>query len=634
MSTITPHYRSISQLLASRTFGIDEYQREYKWNARNIQELLSDLLGKFESSYTAGDPTTKASGYADYFLGSIIVSIRDGKSYLVDGQQRTTSLTLLLIYLHHLAKERDYRAISALEPLIFSAPYGEPNFNLDIPERLPVIRALFDGEDFNADGKGQSLQTILDRYQDIVDFGLDDTLGDGLEVFMYWLIQKVGLIEIVADDDAQAYAIFETMNDRGKPLSPVDMLKAFLLAPIQADDERSRANLVWKSTVFELIGSHDESDSDRDDNAIKAWLRSQYAETIRERKAGATDKDWELIGTAFHRWLRDNVDRVGVGTEKKNLQFITEEFPFYARAYAKVLAASATYTPGWEAVYYNAHNDFTWQSTVVLAPLVSTDDPETVRRKIAAVATYLDIWITRRVSNYVRIGYSSVAYAMFTLTRDIRGKALPDLVQTLRDRLDADEVTFEGYEARGRRGIPALALNQFSKRYIFHMLARITAHVEVGAGKPDLFDRYVDRSTKNPQDIEHITGFSYAKFGSEFPTEHEFLDWRNSIGGLVLLPADVNRSLQDKSFSEKAPHYAKQNLLAASLTSTVYQHQPQFTRFIGERDLPFAACDQFGKDEQAARTELIRRLCHDVWSPNRLDALVEEHVSDTQPAAV
>lgn len=77
MSSITPHYRTITELLQSRSFSIDEYQREYKWERSNIEELLSDLLGKFYTSYLDGDAPDKTAGYADYFLGSSIVTKRD-----------------------------------------------------------------------------------------------------------------------------------------------------------------------------------------------------------------------------------------------------------------------------------------------------------------------------------------------------------------------------------------------------------------------------------------------------------------------------------------------------------------------------------------------------------------------------
>jgi uncharacterized protein with ParB-like and HNH nuclease domain len=95
MGTITPHYRTIKELLQSQSFSIDEYQREYKWEEKNIAELLSDLRDKFLNCYQPGDETKKVSTYESYFLGSIIVSKRNGTSYLIDGQQRVTSLTLL-----------------------------------------------------------------------------------------------------------------------------------------------------------------------------------------------------------------------------------------------------------------------------------------------------------------------------------------------------------------------------------------------------------------------------------------------------------------------------------------------------------------------------------------------------------
>ena len=87
---------------------------------------------------------------------------------------------------------------------------------------------------------------------------------------------------------------------------PVDMLKAYLLAPIENSEQRIKANQEWKKQVLGLITWGGKHEPERDASCIKAWLRSQYAETIRERKAGATDKDWEIIGTVFHRWIRDN----------------------------------------------------------------------------------------------------------------------------------------------------------------------------------------------------------------------------------------------------------------------------------------------------------------------------------------
>lgn len=620
MSTITPHYRNIQQLLQSQSFSIDEYQREYKWEKKNIDELLDDLTGKFLSCYREGDETKKVSGYEDYFLGSIIVSKRGGKNFLIDGQQRITSLTLLLIHLYHEAEEQSLSVSRSIAPLIYSDNLGEPSFNLDIPERLPVIGALFRGDAFNPDGQEESVQTMYARYGDIRERGLAEDLGAALPHFIYWLLTKVGLIEIATDNDNYAYAIFEAMNDRGKPLSGVDMLKAYLLAPIEDPVLRSTANAAWKKEVFDLISWGGEHEPERDASCVKAWFRAQYAETVRERKAGSTDRDWELIGSVFHRWARDNRSRLGLGAQAGNMALMSRDFPYFSKAYQLILEASRSYTAGLEAVFYNAHNEFTWQATVLLAPLCVTDNAEIMRQKIAVTATYLDIWLMRRVVNYIRVGYSTTAYAMFLLSRDIRRKSLTDLVEILTQKLQNDDVTFDGSPSRGRKGIEDLGLNQFSRRYVFHLLARLTAYTEVHGGKPDLFDRYVDRGGRNGFDIEHIWANNYSRYTSDFASEHEFQDWRNGVAGLLLLPADVNRSFQDKPFEDKAPHYAKQNLFAASLTASAYEHQPRFAAFLDQSGLPFRAYERFGREEHRERRDLVRALVHRVWSPDRLKA--------------
>ncbi len=396
------------------------------------------------------------------------------------------------------------------------------------------------------------------------------------------------------------------------------MLKAYLLAPILDEDKRRNANQVWKKNVLELITWRGEHEVERDAACIKAWFRVQYAESIRDRKAGSTDKDWELIGSTFHRWVRDNHLRLKVGGDNENLALITDKFPFFSKAYRIVLDASLNYTPGLEAVFYNAHNEFTWQSTVLFAPLVVTDGDEVVRKKLAVTATYLDIWLMRQTVNYICVGYSSTSYAMYLLCNDIRGKSLPELVSILTNKLTQSDITFDGSVSKGRAGINGLSLNQFSRRYIYHLLARVTSFVEVGSGKSDLFDKYVDRSSPNPCDIEHIWANDFDQYRTECVSQQEFDGLRNRVGGLLPLPADVNRSYQDKSFQDKSPHYAKQNLYVASLTGSTYEHQPQFDNFRSTRGLPFKPYQKFGKAEQLERTLLIKQMANQIWSHERL----------------
>jgi uncharacterized protein with ParB-like and HNH nuclease domain len=630
MSTITPHYRTVQQLLQNQKFAIDEFQREYKWDKKQIEELLYDLQTKFGSSYKPGDEPKKVGSYGEYFLGSIIVSKRENKNYLIDGQQRVASLTLLLIFLFRQAQLKNLpdTTTQTLAPLIYSDNLGELSFNLDMAERQPLLDALFHAKPFNPENGDESVRTMLARYNDIEQNDLVEDLGDALQHFIYWLLTKVGLIEIATSDDSTANEIFETMNDRGKPLSPTDMLKAFLLAPIHAPEQRNHANDLWRGQVLQLLSSDkskDDSGEQREDaNCIKAWLRAQYAEKTRERKAGAPDEDWEKIGKPFHRWVRDHKKRLGLEDEAQNFTFMTKEFPFFAKAYLTIQEASESYTPGLEHVFYNAHNGFTWQSTVLLAPLTVTDKEETIRRKVAVTAAFLDIWIMRRVTNYIRVGYSTASYAMYLVCKDIRRKPIQSLVKTLTKRLNDDDVTFAGAESKGRHGVENLYLNQWSRRYIFHLLARITAFSEVMAGRSDQFKQYVDRNRKNPFDIEHIWADDFGAHRQEFDSRDDFSACRNNIGGLLLLPADVNRSLQKKPFPYKRSKYASENIYAASLDSSAYTHQPKFKASAKKYGLPFTPYEAFGRDQQLERRKLVGELADLVWSPGRLQEIADE----------
>src|ERR1700704_6273647 len=132
--------RTIRQLLANRKYSIDYYQREYKWQRKQVAELLEDLAAKFLDSYEAGHERSAVAAYGHYFLGSIVISDKDSQKFIIDGQQRLTTLTLLLIFLKHQLADQDQQG--QIAELIFSLKYNKHSFNLDVPERTPCMEAL------------------------------------------------------------------------------------------------------------------------------------------------------------------------------------------------------------------------------------------------------------------------------------------------------------------------------------------------------------------------------------------------------------------------------------------------------------------------------------------------------------
>ncbi len=603
MSRIEAHSKTIYELLNGAKYSLDYYQREYRWETRQVTELLDDLEAKFQVDYDPAHDQRKVSDYGSYFLGSIVLSDREGENYIIDGQQRLTSLTLLLIHLRHQQPDR-----IDLPSLIFSEKFGKKSFNLDVPERENVLRALYEADDFDPAGAPESVRNVVARYRDIKEVFPESLSGAALAPFTDWLLHKVLLVQIVAHTDEDAYTIFETMNDRGLSLTPTEMLKGYLLANLGDDEERARANDLWQRRMLTLI----ELGKDEELDFFKSWLRAQYAETIRERKKSAINQDFEDIGVAFHKWVRDKRERVGLGTSSDVRDFIERLVDRFSRHYIRARRAGAELTPGLEYAHFNALNSFTLQYPLMLAPLNGDDDQDTVDRKMQMVAGYLDIFIARRVVNFRTLGYSAIVYTMFNLMKEIRDLPVDQLATVLRQKADAIDESFDA--------VADFHMHQQNKGSVYQLLARMTYHVETESNLPTNFKKFVDRKSKGRYDIEHVWPDVYERYEDEFSHAADFARYRNRFGGLVLLPERDNRSLGADPFKKKVAVYLRDNLLAASLNQQAYERNPGFRTYIQQSGLPFHPVNgDFGKADLDARQELYRKLCEEIWSTDRFD---------------
>lgn len=592
-------------MLSGVKYGLDYYQREYNWTTKQVEELLSDLSGRFLADFDPSHERSAVEGYGRYFLGSVILSDKDkGSAFIVDGQQRLTTLSLLLIYLSNLQGEREDAV--ALADLIFSEKYGRKSFNLEVPERTSIMDKLYSGEEVEPNGLAESVRNIVARYHDIEEQFPEDLREAALPFFVDWLIDNVDLVEITAFSDEDAYTIFETMNDRGLPLSPTDMLKGYLLANIQDDLDKTAAAKVWKEVTLPLRGDDKTEEAD----FFKAWFRSQHAATIRDRTRGASPKDWDRIGTEFHRWIRENHKGLGLTSSAAVKQFIERDLAFYARQYHRIKELSTTMVEGFERLYYLNQLGFTWQYTVLLAPLDPADDAATTDTKIQATAAYLDILLAQRLWTFRLIAYSTLEYAMFVLARDIRRKSVPELVDVLAAKLDAEEEKFASNER--------LYVHQQNRRFIHYLLARMTSYIEVQSGAPSHFVEYLTASGNAKFEVEHIWADKYERHTEEFAHENDFREYRNRIGDLLLLPKSFNAAYGALPYEDKLPHYFGQNILAQSLSPLAYERNPGFVAFKARTGLEFEPYDQFKKADLDRRGTLYLRLAKAVWSKDEL----------------
>nr|WSY55710.1 DUF262 domain-containing protein [Streptomyces sp. NBC_00886] len=603
------------ELLFSHRFRLDPYQREYTWSTEDVRRLLHDLKRRFLHSWDAQDTREAVGHYTPYFLGPYVFYQNDGISYLVDGQQRVTTLHLLLIHLQRLLVDQEHQTeADQLGRLISSVQYGRVTFTVDIEERAPFLTALQDGKPYELPPDANpSVRNLWARSRDIEEEFPTELLGEALPYFHDWLLHRVGLVGIEALDRGNGWEIFETMNDRGTRLSPVDLLKSFLLA--NADSAQQNAlNTTWRSMLTNLVAVDNVIPAD----FVKTLLLARHA----DMSEGA--KDVQQIEVSFHEWIRKNHERVGLVGRPDYARFITQDLKQLGECYAMLRRAAIAPQQGLEAVYYNETNGISDQYRLILAAVDPGDGQSVQKQKARLVAVFLDLlFVQQLIGGYIPQG-ADMSAAVDQLVPVVRTCRSPDeLARALAAELPTGDL-FPDFAKYGLRAD--------NRRQVRYLLARMTDFAETGINNPPRIHEYLSES--KPYQIEHIWAIHFDRYKDLVKTEANFKEIRNRLGGLLLLHQSDNASYRDNPYSAKLEHYQRQNLLAAALHPTVHKRSgnPRFKKFVQKWNLHGLIRPYPGDFDVAANEErqrLYKRLCEIIWSPEDL-GLSRKRVTPSQ----
>ena len=257
-NNISSEIISVRELLQNKeNIAIPNYQRPYKWTTKNVNQLIDDILIHKEKS--------------EYRLGTLVLHNHDGVFDIVDGQQRTITLTLIahaIIQKQGKTKEEE----KALK-----------NFDL---KRLNLSFA-----------NDISKANIQNNFKQI-----ERRIADFDEKLIWFFLEKCTLVKVVLSDISEAFQFFDSQNARGKDLEPHDLLKAFHLREMNnfsTEEERKKTVEKWESM----------------DTAKLSKLFSQYLFRIR---------NWSK-GNSARYFSKDDVDIFkGVSPD------IKENYPFEA----------------------------------------------------------------------------------------------------------------------------------------------------------------------------------------------------------------------------------------------------------------------------------------------------------------
>lgn len=209
-------------------FTIPSYQRPYVWGNHEVNKLVEDVRLAVEENPEQ-----------DYFIGTTLSSLNDGRYELVDGQQRTTTLILLAIALKELLIKHDITKL-----LMTDKP------RLDFPIRDNVNQLL-------ADRSGLEQSSLIhrdDAYSQGIESGIEICKGliqklenNEREVFLDYLYTKVCWVNNVLPFGADLNKIFRTANFSGIQLEQHEILKARLLAKVDGVDNKKVFAAIWEA---------------------------------------------------------------------------------------------------------------------------------------------------------------------------------------------------------------------------------------------------------------------------------------------------------------------------------------------------------------------------------------------------
>ena len=618
---------SLTKILSHRRFTVDVFQREYRWGRKQMEQMLSDFQDTFEEFYDPKDHDTpeEVENYGYYYMGCIICT-GGSPNKIIDGQQRLTSLTLLLIYLNNLQMEQAAQGFRTVkfEDMIYDDHYGKKSFNIDVDDRQLCLEALLSNNS-TYQPNNESAQNMMDRYRDIEDLFPDDLKGEALEYFIYWLKEKVLLLEIDTPSEDEAHTIFLTMNDRGLSLNSAEMMKAYVMQQI-VEADRALVNHQWQDNINRIksASSYDSSGvvNTEDVEFISTWLRAKYAQTLREGKRGANDEDFELLGEKFHTWVRSNAKaKMGLSKSVDYKNLVMTEMTRVTELYLKLKEYGSTLTPGYEEVFYNANRDLNYQISMIISAVCNDDSEEDIKRKIQMVSKFVDDFASIRIFNFKKVNWNTNKYLLFRVMREIRNQDCRTVGMVLVRTLRRMDVSIDA--------ITKFSLNQFSGRYMLHLLARFTSYVNTKMGNPSQFDVYVDRKRKgNTYDIEHILPDDYDSYQDDFATADEFQTSRQMIGNLIILTRDKNRSYQAMKYQEKVEKYVGDNVLAQALNDTAYHNNPKFLAVASQYG--FTAIPKFTKDSINDRANIYLQMAVDIWDPNAIKEIAGGWEDETE----
>ena len=504
-----------------RFYQIPDYQRPYSWDKDNVSDLISDLVTSYINNIEE-----------NYFCGSLVLVQGDkGRLDIIDGQQRVTTFTILACVIRDLyydildEKQKDYIKLSIQDKYENTKRklkfLTNDKYQLDFEETvLKKINFVSNKNDYEKDfPKNRYLQNahfIRDNIKEnFGNFNID------VNKFVIWLYEKVVLTTILCPNADSAIRIFNVLNDRGMPLSPIDILKSSLMQRILNEEDKNTFKVSWEAIITKL---------EFDDIAFEDMLNSYLYYKLGDNPSVRIDTELMDI------FKKEN--------KLENPLEIISEIKKFSDSYIEILTLKNKYI---FCLKYLKHRIY-WTSILASAKFVKYKDFDKLIKYL--MAYYYQNWIAGKT-------VANIKQTSFNIIKSIKkDDNIDEIVKLMQENLKKYETT-----------------------NVFENELNINNHYERNWAKPLLIlVEYFWTDSQNEQQsfiplssklhLEHILPQTTNEFWNNIFTIEQREIWTNSLANLVLLSLRKNIQAQNYDFNSKKEAYFNNDNVVTSFHTT------------------------------------------------------------------
>lgn len=489
-------------------FRVPEYQRPFSWDTENFTDLIQDLLDAEQDQ--------------EYFLGTFVLHEKKDESVydIVDGQQRLTTLMILFACLRDKINSDSFKTelhnkIKQTANVVDGIP---ERIRLEVRDREIFSELITEINGTNTEKDPKRLPEPEWRYVEAIrvfNAELDKLSQDQLEKFSQFISQKCIIIYLATKTFDDAFKLFTIVNDRGKQLRRIDVLKAKNISPKIVSSDRVRISLAqkWEEWEKELGGE--------DFERVLYFLRFILLE----------EKPYKDL-------LIEYEDKIFKKNKLGNGQVFIDTVCEYASIFNDL---------------FNDMNYFESYSNEIKVNnlLFIMNNEFTSYEWRACLMQYVKKFNTENIEEFLtNLELLYLDGLIKGLNKDTRTSAFGELMKSINSAQNASAVINSKVLVFDKSKLKeTLNTDIYGRNFTKYILLRL----ELITSEQDAEHKYVAKSVEHvlPQTID-----SSSTWSSWF-TEEEHLEWLDRLANLVLLSKSKNSSAGNKEFVSKKETYLK-----------------------------------------------------------------------------